>query len=79
LLKQLLAAARFSLRDFPKCPALVISSQNDNLVHPSCSTKLASHLSALAAIHPSAGHDLPLDDGPWLAREIASWQPKLEI
>jgi hypothetical protein len=23
--------------------------------------------------HPSAGHDLPLDDGPWLVRELGAW------
>jgi hypothetical protein len=25
------------------------------------------------AIHPTAGHDLPLDAGDWVAKEILAW------
>jgi hypothetical protein len=24
-------------------------------------------------LHPSAGHDLPLDDGPWVAAQVRDW------
>jgi hypothetical protein len=24
-------------------------------------------------VHPSAGHDLPLDDGVWVAQAVAKW------
>jgi len=26
-------------------------------------------------IHPEAGHDLPLDDGAWVAGQIRAWLP----
>jgi hypothetical protein len=25
------------------------------------------------AMHPEAGHDLPLDDGPWVAHRVRNW------
>jgi hypothetical protein len=25
------------------------------------------------AIHPTAGHDLPLDDGVWIAKQVHDW------
>jgi hypothetical protein len=25
------------------------------------------------ALHPTAGHDLPLDDGDWVARVVRLW------
>jgi hypothetical protein len=25
------------------------------------------------AIHPGAGHDLPLDDAPWVAQQVRDW------
>jgi len=43
------------------------------MVHPRCSQRLARAWGAQFALHPSAGHDLPLDDGDWVAREVKSW------
>lgn len=74
LLRQLIAAARYQPpRTWPACKALVIHSANDRLVHPACSQALAaaSHWPILQ--HPTAGHDLPLDEPQWLAAQIATW------
>lgn len=74
VLRQLLAAARYRLppaKTWP--PALVLASERDQLVHPHCSQALASVLGAGLALHATAGHDLPLDDGPWVAACIAAW------
>jgi len=73
-LRQLLAAVRFqppSARPLP--PVLVLSSAQDRLVDSRCSQTLAAHWNSAFAEHPSAGHDLPLDDAPWVAEQINSW------
>jgi pimeloyl-ACP methyl ester carboxylesterase len=73
-LRQLWAAARFSTpRDAPKVPLLVLVSAADGLVDPRCSQQLAQAWGAELRTHPTAGHDLPLDDGAWVAREVCEW------
>ena len=73
-LRQLLAAFRYrAYWQKPVPPLLVLASAGDQLVDPRCSERLAHHWSAPLAIHSSAGHDLPLDDGPWVADRIAAW------
>jgi pimeloyl-ACP methyl ester carboxylesterase len=73
LAKQLLAATRFRLEKKPSCPTLVISSDGDKLVGPSCSRALAEHLGAALVRHPSAGHDVPLENPEWTASAIGEW------
>jgi pimeloyl-ACP methyl ester carboxylesterase len=70
---QLAAGARFRLPDPPRCRLLVVSSAGDRFVRPACSLKLANYLGAPHRIHPWAGHELPVDDPDWLAREIANF------
>ncbi len=75
-LRQLWAAARFSTpREAPEVPLLVLVSAADGLVDPRCSQRLAQTWGAEVRTHPTAGHDLPLDDGAWVAREVAAWIP----
>jgi pimeloyl-ACP methyl ester carboxylesterase len=54
-------------------PLLVLSSSGDQLVDPRCSQQLAQAWQAEHRIHPNAGHDLPLDDGEWVAQRVAAW------
>lgn len=73
-LRQLCAAIRY--RAPPGPPAtrlLVVASLNDTLVHPDCSRALADRWRCEIRLHPRAGHDLALDDGAWLAMQIAQW------
>ena len=72
-LRQLLAAARFSAVEKPSAPLLILAGAGDRMVHPICSQRLARAWGADFALHPSAGHDLTLDDGDWVAREVRSW------
>jgi len=73
-LRQLLAAARFHAPAArPAVPLLVLSSSGDQLVDPHCSQQLAQAWHAEHRIHPNAGHDLPLDDGDWVAQRVAAW------
>ena len=71
--RQLKAAAAFSMAAPPTCPALVLSSAADHLVHPRCSARLAATWQATHHEHPWAGHDLPHDDADWVCRRIADW------
>ncbi len=73
-LRQFVAAAR--CRDAgatPGLPVLVACSEGDRLVDARCSRALAERWGASLVVHPGAGHDLPLDDGAWLAACIAEW------
>lgn len=73
-LRQLIAAARYRApAEAPAVPLLVLASQCDALVNVQCSRALARAWRLAIVLHPTAGHDLPLDDGPWLARQIAQW------
>lgn len=71
--RQLKAAAASSMAAPPACPALVLSSAADHLVHPRCSARLAQAWQAAHHVHPWAGHDLPHDDADWVCRRIAGW------
>jgi pimeloyl-ACP methyl ester carboxylesterase len=72
--RQLCAAARYGLDVATlKVPLLVVCSAMDALVDPACSRELARQALAELVTHPWAGHDLPLDDGRWLAERAAIW------
>ncbi|MGH8848072.1 MAG: alpha/beta fold hydrolase, partial [Polaromonas sp.] len=71
--RQLWAAAGFSSAAVPHCPALVLSSRADQLVHPHCSARLARAWQAEHHEHPWAGHDLPHDDAAWVCQRVAGW------
>jgi pimeloyl-ACP methyl ester carboxylesterase len=75
-LRQLLAAARYRAPSTPPAlPLLVLASRGDRLVDPRCSRELARRWQADIAVHPSAGHDLALDDAVWVADQIDRWLP----
>lgn len=57
----------------PPVPLLVLLSAADGLVDPRCSEALARHWAVPFRRHPSAGHDLPLDDAGWVARQVMDW------
>lgn len=71
---QLLAAARY--RAPPQRPLerlLLLASARDSLVDANCSRQLAAQWNAAIAVHPAAGHDLPLDDAQWVLEQIGRW------
>ncbi len=70
---QLAAAAQFLAPPRIGVPLLVLASRNDRMVNSSCSEALARQYNAQIEIHPTAGHDLSLDAGPWTAAMIAKW------
>jgi pimeloyl-ACP methyl ester carboxylesterase len=76
-MRQLLAAARYRApTQAPAVPMLVLASRCDGLVDVRCSQRLARQWNAPFVEHPSAGHDLALDDGAWLAEQVARWSQR---
>lgn len=73
-LRQLLAASRFSPpTQAPIKHILLLASSHDRLVDVSCSTVIAKKWLCPIHYHPTAGHDLPLDDSSWVCHKIAEW------
>jgi len=78
-LRQLRAAMRYRApRAKPQAPILVLGSRHDALVDSSSSRQLATRWHTALAEHPTAGHDLPLDDGAWVAEQVKRWLQKTE-
>lgn len=72
--RQLMAAARYRApSDAPKVPMLLLNGQGDHLVHPACSQALAQAWQLPLITHPTAGHDLPQDAGPWVVSQVQAW------
>ena len=72
--RQLRAAIGYRAPRFaPPVPLLVLYSAADGLVNPRCSEALIQHWGVPWQRHPSAGHDLPLDDAGWVTRQVQEW------
>lgn len=73
-LRQLMAAARYRAPlQSPAVPTLLLASEHDQLVSVNCSKTLERVWQTPLRVHPRAGHDLPLDDGPWVAAQVRDW------
>lgn len=73
LLNQVIAAMRFDMPARIDVPTLVLSSRRDRVVHNSASRTIATRLGAPIHVHNTAGHDLTLDDGPWVCDQVQAW------
>lgn len=79
-LRQLLAAANYTAPHEPiAVPMLLLASERDGLVHSDCSKHLAAAWDRPLALHPEAGHDLPLDDAQWVIRQIRRHHQLLKL
>jgi len=72
-LRQLIAAARYQAPQRAPVPTLLLASARDGLVACRCSQRLAQRWGCALSVHPEAGHDLPLDAGPWVAQQVSQW------
>jgi len=73
-LRQLLAAMRYvAPRQLGPVPTLILGSRSDGLVNYRCSEQLSRAWRVPLTTHERAGHDLPLDDGPWVAQSVCEW------
>jgi pimeloyl-ACP methyl ester carboxylesterase len=73
MLRQLKAAVTYRAAARPPVRLLLLAGQQDHLVNARCSLTLAQHWNCDIRIHPAAGHDIPLDDGYWVARQVSEW------
>ncbi|MET3117106.1 pimeloyl-ACP methyl ester carboxylesterase [Undibacterium sp. GrIS 1.8] len=77
ILRQLSAALSYRAPyAAPQMPTLLLAGLGDDLVNPACSRTLAQLWDCEIRLHPSAGHDLPLDDAGWVMQQIADWLSK---
>lgn len=53
-----------------KAPLKVICSEGDRLCSSDCSKAIAKNYNGELIIHPTAGHDLPLDEPEWLSSQF---------
>jgi pimeloyl-ACP methyl ester carboxylesterase len=73
-MRQVLAAVRYrASRGRPSAPVLLLCSKADGLVDWRCSQAISRAWGAPLRLHTRAGHDLPLDDPPWVARAVGEW------
>ncbi len=72
LIQQLRLAQQANFKTKPAAETLILTSENDRLVHHTCSLKIAKAWNLQAKIHPTAGHDLPMDDAAWIIEKIKS-------
>lgn len=74
ILRQLFAAASYRAPAVsPSAPVLLLAGQQDRLVDAKCSLALAQHWRCPISLHPTAGHDLPLDDSVWVTQQVKEW------
>lgn len=70
-IKQLLAGATFTVGEFyPPIPLQILASTNDRMVSVECSRAIAKKWDLPILEHPTAGHDLSVDDPKWVAEKI---------
>ncbi|MFZ6760077.1 alpha/beta fold hydrolase [Undibacterium sp. Ji50W] len=74
ILRQLLAAMGFRAPPYTgKVPLLLLAGEHDHLVNVACSHRLAQQWHCPLHLHPTAGHDLPLDDAAWVIQQVLAW------
>jgi pimeloyl-ACP methyl ester carboxylesterase len=73
VLRQLAAAARFRSPASIGLPLLVLAAAHDPLAQADCGRRIATKYGAPFQLHPTAGHDLPLDDPGWVTARVADF------
>lgn len=72
-INQLIAATQFKVPESLTIPSLVLTSRADRMVNYSNSLFIAQRLGSDLCVHPTAGHDLTVDDSDWCLSQITSW------
>lgn len=74
ILRQLKAAVSYRAEPTaPRVPVLLLAGEQDQLVNVKSSIALAQHWGCTIQLHPTAGHDLPLDDSMWIINQLKDW------
>ena len=79
IVRQLLAASRFSPQKEPPIQTiLLLNSLHDRIVNSECSKNIAVAWGKALITHPTAGHDIPLDDPEWTINQVKGWLASLK-
>lgn len=70
IIRQLQLAQKGRFNQKPDCQILILTSANDRLVNTKCSLLIAKNWGLDSETHPTAGHDLPMDDSSWIISMI---------
>jgi pimeloyl-ACP methyl ester carboxylesterase len=72
--RQIIAAASYRPGNIkPEQPILLLNGIEDRLVAPICSETIHKKWNLELRSHSWGGHDLPLDDGAWVALQLKNW------
>lgn len=72
--RQLIAASRFRYKPSKNPPPLLfLNSVGDKLVDSRCSQSIQTKLGGSLKTHPTANHDLPLEDPQWVISQVREW------
>ena len=78
VIRQLTAAARYvTAATMPSVPTLILASANDRMVDPSCSRAIAAHWQTECEMHPTAGHELVLDEPEWVIDRLRHFHARI--
>jgi alpha-beta hydrolase superfamily lysophospholipase len=74
-INQIKAALTFSpAQTWPSnIPLLILAGKMDRLCSVESSKKIHKVWGGELALHETAGHDLPIDDAPWMIEKIKNW------
>ena len=71
ILRQLVAAARYKVSSAtPNTPVTLLNSSGDQMVSSACSEALSKHWTVSLITHPTAGHDIVVDDPDWVVAQL---------
>jgi pimeloyl-[acyl-carrier protein] methyl ester esterase len=71
--RQLFAASRFQAPTKISSKMIILNSLKDRMVDTRCSKVLADRYNCKIKYHPTAGHDLPLDDPEWTIQKVSEF------
>ncbi len=73
-IRQLKAAAAYQFpQQKPRTEILLLCSDGDQFVNSICSKRIAEQWTLKAHVHPTADHDIPMEDPNWVCQEIQNW------
>lgn len=74
--RQLVAASKFQAPFLPPSQPILLLTSDDQLVSTECSESIHQMWKTDIERHPSAGHDITVDDSAWVIEKITTWHQK---
>lgn len=73
-IRQLIAAANYKApQESPHSKILLLAGGRDRMVSSDCSLAISKKWQCPLHVHPTAGHDLPLDAPQWAIGKVKEW------